>query len=191
MVGDVKQSIYKFRGACPKLFLEKYNTYSLTENELGLKIQLFKNFRSAENVLDFTNKVFESIMSESLGDINYTEEEFLNLGAEYEEKENGVGKAELHIIELDEEDDDDIFIDTEENEEENSSIKTDGRVLEKQEIEAKFVANKIEEMIANKLLIKDKKEGYREITYKDIVILLRSTCIATYFENQLINREIR
>ena len=191
MVGDVKQSIYKFRGACPKLFLEKYNTYSLIENELGLKIQLFKNFRSAENVLDFTNKVFESIMSESLGDINYTEEEFLNLGAEYEEKENGVGKAELHIIELDEEDDDDIFIDTEENEEENSSIKTDGRVLEKQEIEAKFVANKIEEMIANKLLIKDKKEGYREITYKDIVILLRSTSnIAPIFEKELINREI-
>lgn len=194
MVGDVKQSIYKFRGACPKLFLEKYNTYSLTGNELGLKIQLFKNFRSAENVLDFTNKVFESIMSESLGDINYTKEEFLNLGAEYEEKENGVGKTELHIIELDEEDeedDDDIFIDTEENEEENSSTETDNRVLEKQEIEAKFVANKIEEMIANKLVIKDKKEGYREITYKDIVILLRSTSnIAPIFEKELINREI-
>lgn len=190
MVGDVKQSIYKFRGACPKLFLEKYNTYSLDGNELGLKIQLFKNFRSAENVLDFTNKVFESIMSENLGDINYTEEEFLNLGAEYEDKENGVGKAELHIIELDEEEDD-IFIDTECSEEEGSDIEEDGRVLEKQEIEAKFVANKIEELISNKVIIKDKKEGYREITYKDIVILLRSTSnIAPIFEKELLNRDI-
>jgi ATP-dependent helicase/nuclease subunit A len=53
MVGDVKQSIYKFRQACPDLFLKKYDTYSLGEaNDDGLKIQLFKNFRSRKNVLD-------------------------------------------------------------------------------------------------------------------------------------------
>ena len=82
MVGDVKQSIYKFRQARPELFLEKYKTYATDDaNEKGLKIQLFKNFRSRENVLDFTNIIFKSIMSENLGDIDYTEEEYLNLGA--------------------------------------------------------------------------------------------------------------
>ena len=52
-----------------------------------LKIQLFKNFRSRENILDFTNEIFENIMSETLGEIEYTEEEFLNLGASWETKE--------------------------------------------------------------------------------------------------------
>ena len=69
MVGDVKQSIYRFRQAMPELFLDKYKNYSLdTANEKGLKIQLFKNFRSRENVLDFTNLIFESLMSEELGE---------------------------------------------------------------------------------------------------------------------------
>ena len=195
MVGDVKQSIYKFRGACPELFLKKYNTYDISGNDDGLKIKLFKNFRSAENVLDFTNKVFESIMSENLGDINYTEEEFLNLGAEYEDKENGVGKAELHIIELEDDGEDEDIYKTEdgdsENEDSPKNEENDIRNLAKQEIEAKFVANKIEELIANKLVIKDKKVGYREITYKDIVILLRSTSnIAPIFEKELLNRNI-
>ena len=178
MVGDVKQSIYKFRQACPEIFLEKYNTYSLTGNDKGLKIQLFKNFRSKANVLDFTNSIFENIMSEELGDINYTQEEFLNLGADFEEKENGVGKAELHIIDLAED----------ENEDEEGF---EDERIEKQELEAKFVAKKIEELINKKVLIKDKKTGYREIKYKDIVILLRSTAhIATIFEKELLKRNI-
>ena len=82
MVGDVKQSIYKFRQHIQELFLDKYNTYSLkdglSKNSPGLKIQLFKNFRSRENVLDVTNLVFENIMSEKLGNVEYKEEEYLN-----------------------------------------------------------------------------------------------------------------
>ena len=98
MVGDVKQSIYKFRQARPELFLEKYKSYSLENaNEKGLKIQLFKNFRSRENILDFTNEIFANIMSESLGEFEYTEEEFLNLGASWEPKEI---KNEIDIIDL-------------------------------------------------------------------------------------------
>ncbi len=82
MVGDVKQSIYKFRQARPQLFIEKYNKYKL-EPEAGedRKIQLFKNFRSRENVLNITNMVFEDIMSKELGDIDYNTNEYLNLGA--------------------------------------------------------------------------------------------------------------
>lgn len=81
MVGDVKQSIYKFRQARPELFLEKYASYKLKGEEItnGMKIQLFKNFRSRKNVLDLTNLIFENIMSPNLGDILYNENEFLNL----------------------------------------------------------------------------------------------------------------
>lgn len=101
MVGDVKQSIYRFRQARPELFLEKYENYTLENEEetKGKKIQLFKNFRSRENVLNITNSIFEQIMSKELGDIDYNEEEYLNLGADYPETKNNP-VAELHIIDL-------------------------------------------------------------------------------------------
>lgn len=86
MVGDVKQSIYKFRQARPELFLEKYRCYGEAENESGKRIQLFKNFRSRDNILQVTNCVFEAIMSEKLGEMEYNESEYLNLGADYKEK---------------------------------------------------------------------------------------------------------
>ncbi len=186
MVGDVKQSIYKFRQACPELFLDKYNRYSLDGNENGLKIQLFKNFRSRKNVLDVTNKVFENIMSENLGDIDYNEDEYLNLGADFEEIENGLGTAELDIIDLKEDEQIQAWIDDDE-EQENESLK----LLEKEEIEAKFVAKRIKELIESKVQVKDKKLGYRDITYKDIVILLRSTSrLAPIFEKELLRQDI-
>lgn len=154
MVGDVKQSIYKFRQARPELFLEKYDRYAQKEEQTsenskennasiiddnniaksfnpntGLKIKLFKNFRSRESVLDITNLVFENIMSKALGDIDYNEEEYLNYGANYilpeailqnkvsleenstektsDQKEfSYAGKAELHIIDLKEKEED-------------------------------------------------------------------------------------
>lgn len=90
MVGDVKQSIYKFRQARPELFLQKYQTYQLKEQKKEdehLKIQLFRNFRSRQNILDVTNLVFEAIMSKKLGDIDYNENEYLNYGANYPDLE--------------------------------------------------------------------------------------------------------
>ncbi len=186
MVGDVKQSIYKFRQACPELFLDKYNRYSLDGNEDGLKIQLFKNFRSRKNVLDVTNKVFENIMSPNLGDIDYNEEEYLNLGADFEEIENGLGIAELDIIDLKEDDQIQAWIGEEEEQEEESL-----KLLEKEEIEAKFVAKRIRELIDSKVQVKDKKLGYRDATYKDIVILLRSTSrLAPIYEKELLRQDI-
>lgn len=185
MVGDVKQSIYKFRQACPELFMEKYDNYSLDGNEKGLKIQLFKNFRSKENVLDLTNIVFENIMSKKLGDIDYNENEYLNLGADFEKIENGLGIAELNIIDLKEE-----SIQAWKNDEEQED-EEDLRQLEKEEIEATFVAKRIEEIIKSKVQVKDKKLGYRDVTYKDIVILLRSTSkTAPIYEKELLNRNI-
>lgn len=197
MVGDVKQSIYKFRQACPELFMEKYDNYDLSGNKNGLKIQLFKNFRSKENVLELTNTIFENIMSKKLGDIDYNKNEFLNLGAEFENIENSLGIAELDIIDLKDEDtgawkEEEIFNELEENSQaENDEEIEEFKQLEKEEIEAKFVAKKIEEIINSKVQVKDKKLGYRDVTYKDIVILLRSTSkTAPIYEKELLKRNI-
>ena len=183
MVGDVKQSIYKFRGARPELFLEKYDNYELaTDNEnickQNTKIQLFQNFRSRKNVLDITNIIFNNIMSKKLGDIEYNQKEYLNCSANYidpEENENIAGKVELDIIDLIEED----------------SEETDNEIIEKSEIEAKFVANRIKKLLEEDYYVYDKKYGYRKITYKDIVILLRTTTnIASLYEKELNKLEI-
>ena len=197
MVGDVKQSIYKFRQARPELFLDKYGKYSINTNEYGTKIQLFKNFRSRKSVLDITNLIFSNIMSERLGDINYTEEEYLNYAANFEEPENIVnyaGKVELHIIDLknsDNEKEDDIYIDNDNDDNESKEDiiedeKTENRKLEKVEIEAKYVAYEIKRLINSDYKIFDKNEGYRNIKYRDIVILLRATSsISNIFEKEL------
>ena len=168
MVGDVKQSIYKFRQAKPELFLQKYNTYD------NNKIQLFANFRSRKNILDLSNVIFENIMSEEFGSIDYNENEFLNVGQEYiETKEKTLGKAELHII--------DASVEIEEVQDE---------ILENAEIEAKFVAKKIQELINGNYVVYDKKQGYRKLQFKDIVILLRKTAnVAPIYEKELENLE--
>lgn len=168
MVGDVKQSIYKFRQAKPELFLQKYNTYD------NNKIQLFANFRSRKNILDLSNVIFENIMSEEFGSIDYNENEFLNVGQEYiATKEKTLGKAELHII--------DASVETEELQDE---------ILENAEIEAKFVAKKIQELINGNYVVYDKKQGYRKLQFKDIVILLRKTAnVAPIYEKELENLE--
>ncbi len=195
MVGDVKQSIYKFRQAMPELFLNKYKTYKLTNENLkdiGIKIQLFKNFRSRKNVLDFTNVIFENIMSENLGDINYTEEEYLNLGANFENSKENL-KTEIDIINITEETDSNFEIKKYSNEdEEDDEEKEENEKVEDVELEARFVARKIQELIENRFQIYDNKNGvFRDIKYKDIVILLRSTKIkAPIFEKELINLDI-
>lgn len=188
MVGDVKQSIYKFRQAMPELFISKYKTYKNKENKSendDLKIQLFKNFRSRKNVLDFTNLIFENIMSGSLGDIEYNQEEYLNLGADYKEIEQNL-KAEIDIINLKDQ----------ENEEENTSEileeEENTERLENIQLEARFVASKIKELIENKFQVFDRKKNcFRDIKYKDIVVLLRSTkTSAPIFEEEIINLDM-
>mgnify|MGYP004523275403 FL=1 len=190
MVGDVKQSIYKFRQARPELFLEKYNSYKLKENKTGedsLKIQLFKNFRSRDSVLNLTNIIFEEIMSKELGNIEYNENEYLNLGASYPER-NDV-KAECYLINLKDEQQDewDMYEENlEEETEENSEP------VEKNMLESKFVASKIQELIESNFQVYDiKQKQYRNIKYKDIVILLRATSnVAPIYEKTLAEAEI-
>lgn len=180
MVGDVKQSIYKFRQAMPELFLGKYEKYKLkkdkTEND-DLKIQLFKNFRSRENILSTSNLVFQEIMSKKLGDVEYNEDEYLNLGANYPDIENVdfAGKTEIDVINLNKNQIEEETEDTENNERIEDSI-----------LEAKYVASKIQELINSNYYVFDKKQGYRKITYKDIVVLLRSTAtLAPIYEKEI------
>lgn len=185
MVGDVKQSIYRFRQARPELFLEKYEKYGIEANEHGQKIKLFKNFRSRKNVLDVTNLIFQDIMSKEFGEIEYDEGEYLNLAATYEEPENKelefAGIAELDLIDLKQE----------ENQEDEQDEESTDEILEKTEIEAKFVAKRIKELIESKYQVYDRKKGYRNIEYRDIVILLRATSnVANVFEKELSNLEI-
>ena len=189
MVGDVKQSIYKFRQARPELFLQKYDEYKNKEEkaqEDNLKIQLFRNFRSRQNILNITNLVFESIMSKELGDINYNENEYLNYGANYpepEEVKNYAGIAELDIIDL-KEDESITAFEGEEDEEEQERVEDDV-------LEAKFVANKIQELLNSNYMVFDKKQGYRKIRPKDIVILLRATSnLSPIYEKELSDLEL-
>lgn len=152
MVGDVKQSIYKFRQARPELFLEKYSTYALKDKQkvdsAGMKIQLFKNFRSRKSVLDITNLVFKNIMSEKLGNVEYNENEYLNYGANYPEPEKNIehaGVAELHIIDLKEQEEEET--DDDENEER----------IEDVVLEARFVAKQIQKLLQSDYHVYDKK----------------------------------
>ena len=193
MVGDVKQSIYRFRQAMPKLFLDKYETFGTDQNCLkGRKIQLFKNFRSRDNVLDFTNLIFKDIMSRNLGDVEYNEDEYLNFGAEDYKKIEQDLKTEIDVINLKVADKtdatDNTYIEKIDDEETEGELEH----LENIEIEAKYVANKIKKLIDSKFQVYNrKKETFRDITYKDIAILLRSTKDkASIYEQELIKLDI-
>ncbi|GMQ63745.1 helicase-exonuclease AddAB subunit AddA [Vallitalea maricola] len=175
MVGDVKQSIYKFRLAKPELFMEKYKKYSIEES-LYQKIDLHKNFRSRKSVIDCTNYLFSQIMSNQYGDVIYDDTAALYLGANYEEFMDGETAGPSEVIFIDKKD---IYS------EENSEGK---------ELEAKVIAERIKELInpSNPYYVYDKKLGkYRPAMYKDIVILMRSTSTrADGFVTELINYDV-
>ncbi len=176
MVGDVKQSIYRFRGAKPEIFLEKYNTYSLDDDSKYMKINLYKNFRSRSQILEYINYIFSNIMTKSFGQIDYTKDEFLNYGAEYEDIQENNSKIEIDIIDISQgqtqEGNDSREI--EENVDAEESVEEiKGENIE---YEAQFIANRIKELVAQKYKVLDKKtKEYRDIKYSDVVILLRST----------------
>ncbi|MBO5657384.1 MAG: helicase-exonuclease AddAB subunit AddA, partial [Agathobacter sp.] len=154
MVGDVKQSIYRFRMARPELFMEKYGTYSLTESKCQ-RIDLHMNFRSRKEVLDFTNDVFYKIMGMDLGNVAYDEDAALYLGASF--PDNPDMKPEILLYETD-------ALDVEDEENEDSNL----------QLEARMVAAKIREL-KQYLKVKDKAtEELRPVQNKDIVILLRA-----------------
>lgn len=201
MVGDVKQSIYKFRLAMPEIFMEKYGRYSSLEQlEDGTvnqyqRIDLDKNFRSRKEVLVYVNKIFEQIMQRPVGGIIYDDTASLKYGELYDGVQAEImdttfrlpGEVEFllvtdEVIEQDKEgaesdgfagvlDQQEIMDQMTDPEGEEEAAYT------KKEIEARAIAKKIKELTdpENGMLVVDKATRLlRPATYRDIVILLRS-----------------
>lgn len=158
MVGDIKQSIYRFRLAEPTLFISKYKRYT-SGNDAGLVIDLNQNFRSRKEILSSTNMIFEQIMDEDVGEMPYDKQAALYFGASYyEEKEI---TNELLLIDMDEE-----KVTVEDEEEED---------LTKIQLEARMIAKKIGELMEKQEKVFDKSlKAMRPIKFRDIVILSRS-----------------
>ena len=166
MVGDVKQSIYKFRLARPELFLEKYLTYS-TQDGNYQRIDLHKNFRSREIVLHSANLIFGQIMTKALGGIVYDKSAALYPGAEFAPCEEAAGTTDVLLLDGAKEDTGD---------EEGGALYDAQDQADLKELEARMIAGRIRELTGDQgLMIWDKeKKEYRRARYKDIVILLRT-----------------
>ncbi|MDD3303829.1 MAG: helicase-exonuclease AddAB subunit AddA [Clostridia bacterium] len=170
MVGDIKQSIYRFRQARPEIFNHKYEEYVLL-NEENLnevtdgKIILAENFRSRRQVIDSINYIFEKIMSKRLGECSYEEIETLKNGATWYEEEETVDYAtKINIIDSNKKENEELS-------KEDDSLKEIFE-LEKYEQEAIYIAKEIIKL--KKTFKVFTKDGFKETSYKDMVVLLRS-----------------
>ncbi|MCG7339415.1 helicase-exonuclease AddAB subunit AddA [Staphylococcus sp. ACRSN] len=148
MVGDVKQSIYKFRQADPSLFISKYNRFTVDGSELGLRIDLSQNFRSRKEILSTTNYLFKHMMDEEVGEIIYDEAAQLYYGAPYDET--------LKQIQL------------------NMLVEDKNSELNSSEQEAEYIVQQVQHIMEKEEIYDMKTERYRKPNYKDIVILERS-----------------
>ena len=150
MVGDIKQSIYRFRDANPDIFKDKYDLYR--SNELGYKIDLNKNFRSRSEVLDNINLIFDLLMDKDIGGSDYINDGRMVFGNElYLDKGKVSSDNNMEII----------------------NYSTEDTIYSKEEIEAFIIANDIKNKINNKYQVFDKKnESLRDAKYSDFVILV-------------------
>ena len=170
MVGDVKQSIYKFRLARPELFLEKYDTYQETGDLC--RIDLAKNFRSRIQVVDAVNGVFSRIMSREIGGIAYDDKAALYPGAVYPAQEDPAYGSELLLIrkpEKGEREESGIG----EQHAEGAGVLVDYDNV--RQLEALAIAARIKQLKGS-LQVMEKSTGeLRPVRYSDMVILLRTT----------------
>ncbi len=178
MVGDVKQSIYRFRLSRPKLFMEKFDAYSL-EGGKEQRIDLHKNFRSRKEVLDSANYIFRQIMTRGLGGVAYNDEAALYPGAQYpslpeaqggHEGDTAYGSfpmdAQTEVLVID-----------------------PGEEGEERELEARAIAGRIRELMQSQQVL-DKGTGeLRSLRYGDIVILVRSIRGFADIFTEVLNRE--
>ncbi len=163
MVGDVKQSIYRFRQADPSLFLEKYHRYS--KGEGGLLVALKQNFRSRETVLDLVNRVFERVMTGGDAEIEYDDAARLRPGARFE---GGDLPVELHILERP---------DAEAAESEEAELTAGER-------EGQTIAARILKLVGTPTF--DARKGCeRPLEYRDFVVLVRTRAAIQPVESML------
>ena len=184
MVGDVKQSIYRFRLAEPELFLSKYKDYKGQANREhnALCIDLSRNFRSRKEVIDGTNFIFKQVMDETVGEIAYDEQAELIHGATYYPEEDI--NAELLLIgrtAQSENDDLDDDVDSSINSDESDENPED---LQMVQLEARVIAKQINELIGKgdkpiyqvyDKALANHDQPTRNVQFRDIVILLRAT----------------
>lgn len=152
VVGDVKQSIYGFRQAKPQIFIDRKNSYEkfdVVNPAYPATIILDKNFRSRKEVCDTVNFIFRNLMTKQSAQMDYTEDEMLNVGASYPESTDC--DFEISLIE-----------------------KSAFEDYDYAEIEARHIANKIHSMMKSGFLVKD-GEVQRKATYGDFAVILRST----------------
>jgi ATP-dependent helicase/nuclease subunit A len=157
MVGDVKQSIYRFRLADPTLFISKYHAFQPEPQARNRRIDLDKNFRSRAEILAGVNYIFKHIMSEQLGEIDYDQSSFLCYGSDMEEAEDA--SIEVMLIEKDSN-----LLELDEDSEDLSEV----------EYEAGFAARRIKELIGQSVY-DPRQKCVRPLEYRDMVILMRST----------------
>ncbi|MEY8000285.1 helicase-exonuclease AddAB subunit AddA [Clostridium sp. Mt-5] len=168
MVGDVKQSIYRFRQSKPELFLQKYAAYSEKKGSRNRKIKLSENFRSRKEIIDAVNYLFKQIMCREIGELDYDDDECLISSAKYGVCQGRCGgDIEIYIAD---------------KKETGEGLELDNQeLLDNIQVEARIVAERINELINPKsngecFKIYDKViDSYRAVMYKDIVILMRAT----------------
>ena len=154
-VGDVKQSIYRFRLAEPGIFLEKYRTYLDAEDAAPGQPRrrvLSRNFRSRREVLDAANFVFAAIMSREMGELDYTEEQYLHFGAAYY-PDAPERETEFHYLSVED---------------------TPEQRFDRAEAEARFTARRIRQLLDGGFPVRGGDGGLRPVEPEDIVILMRS-----------------
>ncbi|MEE8826002.1 MAG: helicase-exonuclease AddAB subunit AddA [Eubacteriales bacterium] len=164
-VGDVKQSIYSFRQARPKLFMEKYHSYKGgTEN--GVRIDLHRNFRSRREVVDTVNGIFRQIMRIEVGGVDYDDDAALVKGAVFadtdeHQAEDAAADYRTEIMP--------VFTN------EDADLMDDAGSASARELEARAVGTRIRRMVGHEKLLDQKTGELRPVRYEDIVILLRTT----------------
>ncbi|WP_246345932.1 helicase-exonuclease AddAB subunit AddA [Sedimentibacter hydroxybenzoicus] len=181
MVGDVKQSIYRFRLADPTIFNEKCDSYpSSDDNSPDRRVDLTQNFRSRKEILNGINFIFNKIMNKEIGEVDYTSDVYLNPGAEF--KESGDCFTELTIIDK--------------NKDEADNISEEILEMKQAELEAALSVQKIKELLHkdNNLPINRNNNEIIEaipekLQYKDIVILMRSVSKSAGIFEEIFNNE--
>ncbi|MBC8015958.1 MAG: helicase-exonuclease AddAB subunit AddA, partial [Sporomusaceae bacterium] len=178
LVGDVKQSIYRFRLAEPELFMEKYHHYPSRGVQYA-RIDLSQNFRSRPGVLHAVNFLFVQLMASRITELEYGEAERLNPGPDYPEAQGPVLNETVELC----------IIDRDEAQESAEAVNGDDAEIADQpavelaaeaelsgfELEARFIGKRISELMTAGYQVYDKDiKGYRRLAWRDIVILLRS-----------------
>lgn len=161
MVGDVKQSIYRFRLSRPELFMEKYDTYT-PEDSTCQRVDLHKNFRSRPEVLESVNYLFEQIMQRGFGGIEYDDNAALYAGADFPPEPEDAAGGSSYRTEF-------LLMDKK-----DASVRNADGSRDEKKAEARMIARRIRELTDSGMVYDRARGTYRRVQYRDIVILTRS-----------------